>query len=114
MFTTLNPHVLRLQFPSLQQEINGQPALFLDGPGGTQTPLGVMEAISDYLLRDNSNQGGRFATSQRTDALLTAARQAAADFLNAARPQEVVFGPNMTSLTFHFSRALSQTWQVRP
>lgn len=112
MFTTLNPHVLRLQFPSLQQEINGQPALFLDGPGGTQTPLGVMEAISDYLLRDNSNQGGRFATSQRTDALLAAARQAAADFLNAARPQEIVFGPNMTSLTFHFSRALSQTWQA--
>ncbi len=112
MFSSLNPHVLRLQFPSLQQEINGQPAMFLDGPGGTQTPVGVIEAMSEYLLRDNSNQGGRFATSQRTDGLLAAARQAAADFLNAQRPQEIVFGANMTSLTFHFSRALSQTWQA--
>ncbi len=112
MFSSLNPHVLRLQFPSLQQEINGQPAVFLDGPGGTQTPVGVIEAMSEYLLRDNSNQGGRFATSQRTDALLAGARQAAADFLNAARPQEILFGPNMTTLTFHFSRALSQTWQA--
>ena len=112
MFTTLNPHVLRLQFPSLQQEINGQPAIFLDGPGGTQTPHSVIEGMLEYLLRDNSNQGGRFATSQRTDAVMTAARQAAADFLNASRPQEIIFGANMTTLTFHFSRALSQTWQA--
>ncbi|MEW5988574.1 MAG: cysteine desulfurase-like protein [Chloroflexota bacterium] len=106
----LNPHTLRPLFPALQQEVNGRPAVFLDGPGGTQVPQAVIEAMSHYLARDNSNSGGAFATSQRTDAVKWAARLAMADFLNAA-PREVVFGANMTTLTFHLSRALARAWR---
>jgi cysteine desulfurase family protein (TIGR01976 family) len=103
---------IRAQFPALQQEVNGRPAIFLDGPGGTQVPEAVIAAISDYLRRDNSNQGGRFVTSQRTDVVLQEARQAFVDFLNAARSEEIVFGLNMTSLTFNLSRALAQEWRA--
>jgi cysteine desulfurase family protein (TIGR01976 family) len=103
---------IRAQFPALQQEVNGRVPIFLDGPGGTQVPETVIAAMSDYLRRDNSNQGGQFVTSQRTDAVLQEARQAFADLLNAARPEEIVFGLNMTSLTFNLSRALAQEWQA--
>jgi len=103
---------IRAQFPALQQEVNGRPAVFLDGPGGTQVPEMVIDAMSGYLRRDNSNQGGHFLTSQRTDILLYEARLALAELLNASRPEEIVFGPNMTSLTFQLSRALARTWQA--
>ncbi|MDZ7963165.1 MAG: cysteine desulfurase-like protein [Aulosira sp. DedQUE10] len=98
---------IRGQFPALAQKINGQPVIFCDGPGGTQVPGAVLDAISDYLVRSNANAHGAFATSARTDALLTAARAASADFLGC-HSDEVVFGANMTSLTFSVSRAIGR------
>ena len=103
---------LRAQFPSLAQEVNGHPAVFLDGPGGTQTPRAVIDAMAGYLSRDNANLGGAFVTSERTMAGVAAARRETALFLNAARPEEIVFGQNMTSLTFMLSHALGRTWKA--
>ena len=107
---TLDPLSLRKQFPSLAQQVNGQPAVFFDGPGGTQMPQRVIDAMSDYLSRDNSNLGGAFATSERTVQVAAGARQAMADLLNARRPEEIAFGQNMTSLTFAASRAIARGW----
>jgi cysteine desulfurase family protein (TIGR01976 family) len=98
---------IRAQFPSLSQTVNGHPAVFFDGPGGTQVPQRVIDAISDYLRRDNANSGGKYATSQRSDAVIADARAAIADFFRCDS-DEVVFGQNMTSLTFAFSRALGR------
>src|SRR5258708_797947 len=98
---------VRAQFPSLAQTVNGHPAAFLDGPGGTQVPQRVIDAISDYLRRDNANTGGAYATSRRTDAMIAGARAAMADFLHCGA-DEVVFGPNMTTLTFAISRAIGR------
>src|SRR5579864_5481587 len=98
---------VRSQFPSLSQTVNGHPATFLDGPGGTQVPQRVTDAISDYLKRNNANTGGAYATSRRTDAMIVCARSAMADFLGCD-PDEVVFGANMTSLTFAISRSISR------
>jgi len=98
---------VRSQFPSLTQTINGHPAVFFDGPGGTQVPQRVIDAISDYLRRDNANSGGNYPTSRRTDAVIVAAREAMADFFHCAA-DEVVFGQNMTSLTFGISRAIGR------
>ncbi|MFN2226586.1 MAG: aminotransferase class V-fold PLP-dependent enzyme, partial [Anaerolineae bacterium] len=85
---------LRTQFPALQEERNGRPFIFFDGPGGTQVPAAVIEAMNRYLVEANSNFHGPFLYSQRTDETARAARQAMADLLNAARPEEIVFGPN--------------------
>jgi len=101
---------IRQQFPALTQEINGQPASFFDGPGGTQVPRSVMNAMRDYLIASNANAHGAFATSARTDALVSSARAAMADFLGCDR-SEVVFGPNMTTLTFALSRAFGRDLQ---
>lgn len=109
--TTLNPAMLRPLFPALQREIDGVPATYFDGPGGTQAPETVIEAMSGYLRRGSSNLGGPFATSEETDAVADAARHAMADLLKARRPEEIVFGQNMTSLTFSASRAIAQSWQ---
>jgi cysteine desulfurase family protein (TIGR01976 family) len=98
---------VRSQFPSLAQTVNGQPAVFLDGPGGTQVPQRVIDAISDYLKVDNANTAGAYATSRRTDSMIAGARSAMADFLGCD-PDEVVFGPNMTSLTFAISRSIGR------
>src|SRR6202142_1659733 len=89
--TALDLAWVRSQFPSLPQTVNGHPAVFFDGPGGTQVPQRVIDAISGYLRRDNANSGGAYATSRRTDAMLAEARAAMADFLNCAA-DEVVFG----------------------
>lgn len=110
MSTNFDPLPLRGHFPSLAQEMNGQPAIFFDGPGGTQTPRQVIDCMSAYLAHDNSNLGGAFVTSQRTVQLAAEARQAVADLLNARRPDEIAFGQNMTSLTFAASRAIARTW----
>jgi len=99
---------LRQEFPALQQTANGRPIIFLDGPGGTQVHSSVIEAMRDYFIEANSNAHGAFLYSQRTDETTTAARHALADFLNAARPEEIVFGPNMTTLTFRLSRAIGR------
>src|SRR6201994_3322104 len=98
---------VRSQFPSLSQTVNGHPAVFLDGPGGTQVPQAVIDAIADYLRGSNANTDGAFATSQRTDAMLAGARKAMADFL-ACDAEEIVFGANMTSLTFAMSRSIAR------
>jgi cysteine desulfurase family protein (TIGR01976 family) len=107
MPATLDLAHIRAQFPSLAQTVNNHPAVFLDGPGGTQVPQRVIEAISDYLRRDNANTGGAYSTSRHTDAMLTGARAATADFLNCAA-DEIVFGPNMTTLTYMMSRAVGR------
>src|SRR5580698_7888839 len=98
---------IRAQFPSLAQAVNGHPAVFLDGPGGTQVPQRVIDAISNYLRRDNANTGGAYATSRHTDAMLAEARAAMADFLNCGA-DEIVFGPNMTTLTYAMSRSIDR------
>jgi cysteine desulfurase family protein (TIGR01976 family) len=98
---------VRAQFPSLSQTVHGQPAVFLDGPGGTQVPQRVIDAISDYLANSNANSGGAYATSHRTDAIIAEARAAMSDFLNCDK-DEIVFGPNMTTLTFAISRAIGR------
>jgi cysteine desulfurase family protein (TIGR01976 family) len=105
--TALDLSYVRSQFPALAQTVNGHPATFLDGPGGTQVPQRVIDAISDYLRRDNANTCGAYATSRNTDAMLAEARAAMADFLNCAA-DEIVFGQNMTSLTFAMSRAIGR------
>jgi cysteine desulfurase family protein (TIGR01976 family) len=98
---------VRQQFPSLHQVVNGQPVAFFDAPGGTQVPQRVIDAIANYLSSSNANSGGAFVTSQRTDQMIADARAAMADFLNCAS-DEVVFGANMTTLTFALSRALGR------
>ena len=98
---------VRSQFPSLSQTVNGHSAAFLDGPGGTQVPQRVIDAMTNYLRHDNANTGGAYATSRRTDAMIAEARAAMADFLHCG-PDEVAFGPNMTTLTYTISRAIGR------
>jgi cysteine desulfurase family protein (TIGR01976 family) len=105
--TALDLPSIRAQFPSLAQTVNAHPATFLDGPGGTQVPQRVIDAISNYLCRDNANTGGAYATSRHTDAMIAEARAAMGDFLHCAA-DEVVFGPNMTTLTYAMSRAIGR------
>jgi cysteine desulfurase family protein (TIGR01976 family) len=109
--TTTSLHLdlnwVRAQFPSLSQQVNSHLAAFLDGPGGTQVPQRVMDAISDYLGTSNANTCGAYATSRNTDQVIAGARSAMADFLGCG-PDEVVFGPNMTTLTFAISRAIGR------
>ncbi len=107
-----DPVPLRAQFPALQQEVNGKTAVFLDGPGGTQSPQSVIDAMSGYLKFGSSNLGGPFLTSRHADEVVAQARAAMKDFVNARRPEEIAFGQNMTSLTFSISRAISRTWQA--
>jgi len=101
---------VRAQFPALAQEMNGHPAVFFDGPGGTQVPQRVIEAMRDYLVRSNANTHGAFATSRRSDEIIAGAHAAVADLLGCD-VDEVVFGPNMTTLTFALSRALGRELQ---
>ena len=98
---------VRRQFPALQQTVNGKPAVFFDAPGGTQVPQRVIDAISEYLSKWNANLGGAFLTSQRSDLIVEQAHQAMADFFNCS-PDEVVFGANMTTLTFALGRAIGR------
>jgi cysteine desulfurase family protein (TIGR01976 family) len=96
---------VRGRFPALERTIDGVPVAYFDGPGGTQVPREVVEAMSDYLFHHNANTKWAYPSSAETDAIIANARVALADFLNA-RPTEIVFGQNMTSLTFHLSRAI--------
>ncbi len=100
---------IREQFPALTRTHDGHPVAYFDGPGGTQVPQQVADAMRDYLLHHNANTHWVYPTSVETDAMLDAARLAMADFLNAT-PQEVAFGNNMTTLTYHLSRALGMQW----
>ena len=100
----------RRQFPGLNRMLDGQPMVFFDGPAGTQVPQRVIDAISRYLTHSSANHGGKFLTSVETDEMLAAANRALADFVGATDPGEIIWGQNMTSLTFAFSRALSREW----
>jgi cysteine desulfurase family protein (TIGR01976 family) len=100
---------IRRQFPALGRRYQGQLVAYFDGPGGTQVPARVVDAMSDYLLHHNANTHWAYPTSHETDAALLGARAALADWLGG-RPEEIVFGANMTTLTFHLGRALGQGW----
>src|SRR5436190_12585552 len=102
---------LRSHFPALQRVVEGGHPVFLDGPGGTQVPRSVIVAIAHYLSTCNANHGGVFQTSQESDQIVHDAHAAVARLLNAPSPDEIVFGQNMTSLTFHVSRSLALTWK---
>jgi cysteine desulfurase family protein (TIGR01976 family) len=99
---------IRSHFPALKQRVGDRPAVFLDNPAGTQVPQAVIDATANYYLRANANHGGAFPTSRRSDAIVDDARAAVAEMLNAASPDEIVFGPNMTTLTLGISRALGR------
>ncbi|MFH1330978.1 MAG: cysteine desulfurase-like protein [Actinomycetota bacterium] len=107
--TTFDVHAVRARFPALARAEGGRPVAYLDGPGGTQVPAEVIEAMSHRLRLGTGNIGGAFGASREADAVTAAAREAMADFLGG-RPEEVVFGQNMTSLTFAVSRALAREW----
>jgi cysteine desulfurase family protein (TIGR01976 family) len=106
----LNVLSLRKEFPALSRIQLGHEVIFADGPAGSQVPRRVAEAVSGYLLEKNANHGGAFATSRESDSLLEGAHAEVATLLGASDPGCVVFGNNMTTLTFAFSRALAQTW----
>jgi len=106
---TFDVDAVRRQFPALMQMVNGTRPIYLDNPGGTQVPGGVIEAMKDYLITANSNHMGAFHTSKLTDQTIHDARIAMADMLNAPGPQNIVFGQNMTTLTMHFSRSIGLT-----
>ena len=100
---------IRAHFPALARTHNGFPVAYFDGPGGTQVPRVVAEAMTDYLFHHNANTHWAYPTSIETDEIIEQSRQALADFLNAS-PREIAFGQNMSSLTFHLSRALGRNW----
>jgi cysteine desulfurase family protein (TIGR01976 family) len=100
---------IRARFPALSRRHAGHPVAYFDGPGGTQVPQVVVDAMADYLLHHNANTHWRYPTSEETDRLLAGARESLADLLGAT-PAEVVFGANMTTLTFHLGRALGRGW----
>lgn len=99
---------IREAFPALRRTHEGRPVAYFDGPGGTQVPQTVVDAMSDYLIEHNANTHWAFPSSHETDAMIADARATFADFLNAS-PNEIVFGANMTTLTFHLSRALGRS-----
>src|SRR5881296_32932 len=101
---------IRQCFPALARTQNGYPVAFFDGPGGTQVPRTVVEAMNDYLYHHNANTHWAYPTSEETDAIIDSARSVLADFLNAS-PAEIVFGANMTTLTFHLARALGRGYE---
>ena len=101
----------RAQFPALRRTVANHPVAFFDGPGGSQVPQRVVEAISHYLIHTNANRGGQYATARESDALLESTHETMAEFLGTAHPDSIVFGANMTTLTFALSRAISRSWQ---
>src|SRR5918997_1400855 len=103
---TFHPDLVRPQFPALRRD-----AAFLDGAAGSQVPRSVIDAISDYYARHNANHGGFFATSRESDAVVDEARRACADLLGTPDDGCVVFGANMTTLTFALSRAVAARWK---
>jgi cysteine desulfurase family protein (TIGR01976 family) len=104
----LDVAALRDHFPALRRVIDGRPVAYLDGPGGTQVPRACMDAMVAYLESSNANHGGAFVAAVESDAVLADVHLAGAEFLGAHDPGEIVFGPNMTTLTFSVSRALGR------
>ena len=106
----LSTPAIRQHFPALERTHSDQAVAYFDGPGGTQVPRAVVEAMTDYLYHHNANTHWAYPTSEETDAIIGNARQALADFLNAT-PNEIAFGANMTTLTFHLARALGRGYE---
>jgi cysteine desulfurase family protein (TIGR01976 family) len=104
----MSVETIRSHFPALERREAGQPVAYFDGPGGTQVPRAVGDAMTDYLFHHNANTHWEYPTSHETDAILGASRATLADFLNA-RADEISFGANMTTITFHLSRAIGRT-----
>ena len=102
----IDPNKVRHQFPALHRK-----EVYLDNPGGTQTAKNCLDRVLEYLIEYNANHEGVFATSRHSDELIARSRAAMADFLNAARPEEIIFGQNMTTLTFHLSRSLARRFR---
>lgn len=102
---------IRAQFPSLAEVDNGRPRLYFDNPAGTQVPQSVSDRMADCLLHKSANIGGYFKTSMLADEVAAEARAAMADFVNAPSPDEIIFGQNMTSITFHVSRSIGRHLQ---
>jgi cysteine desulfurase family protein (TIGR01976 family) len=102
---------IRDQFPALKRIHNGQPVAYFDGPGGTQVPTSVVEAMNDYLFNHNANTHWEYPSSHETDEIIERSRQTIAEFLNAS-PDEIAFGQNMTTLTFHLARALGRRFET--
>lgn len=109
MRRTFDAQAVREQFPALERTQNGQRVVYFDGPGGSQVAKPAIEEISRYMVRGGANLHGAFVTSVETEEIIAQARRASADFLGA-EPEEIAFGPNMTTLTFAISRALARTW----
>jgi cysteine desulfurase family protein (TIGR01976 family) len=105
----LDVDALRAEFPALRRQVDGRAAVFLDGPGGTQVPQRVIDAVAGYLTDTNANAGGAFATSEASDAMVDEAHAAVADFLGAGSPEEIKFGYNMSTLTLHIGRSIGAT-----
>jgi cysteine desulfurase family protein (TIGR01976 family) len=102
---------LRAEFPALAREQGGRPVVFLDGPGGTQVPQRVIDAVAAYYRDTNANAGGAFTTSEASDAMTDEAHAAVADFLGAGSPDEIKFGYNMSTLTLHIGRSIGAILQ---
>jgi cysteine desulfurase family protein (TIGR01976 family) len=104
------PDTIRAQFPALARGYLGRPVAYFDGPGGTQVPASVMETMTDYLSNHNANTDWAYPTSIETDAIIAGARSAFGDLFGSVSAEEIVFGLNMTTLTFHVARALGRGW----
>jgi cysteine desulfurase family protein (TIGR01976 family) len=112
LVTQFDVEALRSEFPALALEHDGRPVAYFDGPGGTQVPQRVIDAIAGYYRTSNANDGGAFVTSERSDASTHDAHAAVADLVGAESPDEIKFGANMTTLTFHLSRSLGATMEA--
>jgi cysteine desulfurase family protein (TIGR01976 family) len=106
---TVDLSLFRQHFPALERKHHNHAVAYFDGPGGTQVPRSVVTAMEDYLFHHNANTHWPYPTSEETDALIADARSALGDFLGAS-PKEIVFGSNMTTLTFHLARGLGRSW----
>lgn len=111
MQPTLDIAAVREQFPALTRRENDRPVAYFDGPAGSQTPRRVIDAVAHYLAHTNANTHGAFATARASDDLLAAARSAGADLFGTDDPDSVIFGANMTTITFALSRSLARSWQ---
>ncbi len=110
MQRTFDVRTVREQFPALERTQDGQRVVYFDGPGGSQVAQSAIEEISHYMVRGGANLHGAFPTSVETEEIIAQTRRSAADFLGA-EPDEIAFGPNMTTLTFAISRALARMWK---
>ncbi|NND04750.1 MAG: cysteine desulfurase-like protein [Saprospiraceae bacterium] len=103
---------IRSHFPALSRKVNNHSVIYLDGPAGTQVPMQVIDAISAYYKTSNANSHGHFTSSQETDVILDRTRTKVATMLNAAGPDCISFGQNMTTLNFSLSKAIMRTLQA--